>query len=97
MGESFCGRYNVIDDPLIASVQRSSLRGCGAAGIISAMMPQSFFETLFIGSGGENVANPGFLAMLAQTLIGPLATFFTFVGSMGNIPLAAVLFAYSWP
>jgi hypothetical protein len=27
-----------------------------------------------------------------QPLVGPLAAFFTFIGSMGNIPLAAVLF-----
>ncbi len=27
-----------------------------------------------------------------QTLVGPLAAFFTFIGSMGNIPLAALLF-----
>jgi hypothetical protein len=74
-------------------VWKDVLIGFTVAGIISAMVPQSFFEALFIGSGGENAANPGFLAVLAQTLVGPLAAFFTFIGSMGNIPLAAVLFA----
>ena len=74
-------------------VWKDVLIGFTVAGIISAMVPQSFFETLFIGSGGENAANPGFFAVLAQTLVGPLAAFFTFIGSMGNIPLAAVLFA----
>ncbi|SDN94906.1 permease [Vreelandella arcis] len=74
-------------------VWKDVLIGFTIAGIISAMVPQSFFEALFIGSGGENAANPGFLAVLAQTLVGPLAAFFTFIGSMGNIPLAAVLFA----
>ena len=29
---------------------------------------------------------------MLHTLIGPLAAFFTFIGSMGNIPLAAILF-----
>lgn len=73
-------------------VWRDVLIGFTVAGMISAMVPDSFFQTLFIGSGGENTANPGFLAVLAQTLVGPIAAFFTFIGSMGNIPLAAVLF-----
>lgn len=73
-------------------VWRDVLIGFTVAGIISAMVPDSFFQALFIGSGGENSANPGFLAVLTQTLVGPIAAFFTFIGSMGNIPLAAVLF-----
>jgi len=74
-------------------VWKEVLIGFTVAGIISAMVPQSFFQALFIGAGGENAANPGFLAVLSQTLVGPFAAFFTFIGSMGNIPLAAVLFA----
>lgn len=73
-------------------VWRDVLIGFTVAGIISAMVPDSFFQALFIGSGGDNSANPGFFAVLAQTLVGPVAAFFTFIGSMGNIPLAAVLF-----
>jgi uncharacterized membrane protein YraQ (UPF0718 family) len=57
-------------------------------------VPESFFQMLFIGSGGENAANPGFLAVIAQTIIGPVAAFFTFIGSMGNIPLAALLYGH---
>ena len=63
--------------------------GFTVAGIIAAFVPKSFFQTLFVGSGGDNA---GFLAVVAQTLIGPVAAFFTFIGSMGNIPLAALLF-----
>lgn len=73
-------------------VWKDVLIGFTVAGIISAFVPDVFFQTLFIGSGGENSANPGFLAVLAQTIVGPFAAFFTFIGSMGNIPLAAVLF-----
>ena len=32
------------------------------------------------------------MQILAQTIVGPVAAFFTFIGSKGNIPLAAVLF-----
>lgn len=74
-------------------VWKDVLIGFTVAGVISAMVPQVFFETLFLGAGGENAANPPFLQVLAQTIVGPLAAFFTFIGSMGNIPLAAVLFA----
>lgn len=74
-------------------VWKDVLIGFTVAGIISAMVPESFFQALFLGSGGDNAVNPGFLYVLAQTLVGPLAAFFTFIGSMGNIPLAAVLFA----
>ena len=73
-------------------VWKDVLIGFTVAGVISAMVPDSFFQALFVGSGGDSSANPGFLAVLSQTLVGPIAAFFTFIGSMGNIPLAAVLF-----
>lgn len=63
--------------------------GFTVAGIIAVFVPESFFQSLFIGSGSKDL---NFLEVLAQTAIGPVAAFFTFIGSMGNIPLAAVLF-----
>ncbi|WP_268237621.1 permease [Legionella impletisoli] len=64
--------------------------GFTVAGIIAAFVPKAFFETLFVGSSTDN---PAFWQILLQTLVGPVAAFFTFIGSMGNIPLAAVLFS----
>lgn len=61
--------------------------GFTVAGIIAAFVPRDFFEWLFIGG-----ADPNFGELLAQALVGPVAAFFTFIGSMGNIPLAAVLY-----
>ena len=75
-------------------VWKDVLIGFTVAGVISAFVPDQFFEWLFIGSGGDNAANPGFWSVLSQTLIGPVAAFFTFIGSMGNIPLAALLFGH---
>jgi len=72
-------------------VWKDVLVGFTIAGIIAAFVPEAFFETLFVGSGGDG-GQPGFGAVLAQTLIGPIAAFATFIGSMGNIPLAALLF-----
>ncbi len=64
--------------------------GFTVAGVIAAFVPQSFFHALFAGAGsGEPTAGQ----LVLQALVGPAAAFFTFIGSMGNIPLAAVLFS----
>ncbi len=63
--------------------------GFTIAGIIATFVPTEFFQSLFIGAGQDSLT---FWQLLAQTLVGPIAAFFTFIGSMGNIPLAAVLF-----
>lgn len=64
--------------------------GFTIAGVIATFVPQSFFQWLFIGQGVESAS---FSDVLWQTTIGPVAAFFTFIGSMGNIPLSAVLFS----
>lgn len=64
--------------------------GFTIAGVISAFVPREFFQTLFVGIGAN--ADLNFLQVLEHTLVGPVAAFFTFIGSMGNIPLAAVLY-----
>jgi len=71
-------------------VWKDVLFGFTIAGVIAAFVPPAFFQTLFIGSGGES--DPAAWQIALHTLIGPVAAFFTFIGSMGNIPLAAVLF-----
>jgi len=71
-------------------VWQDVLVGFTVAGIISAFVPSSFFEWLFLGVGSEGEL--GFWSLLQQAVVGPIAAFFTFIGSMGNIPLAAVLF-----
>jgi hypothetical protein len=73
-------------------VWKDVLIGFAVAGVIAAFVPDSFFRSLFVGSGGPSAANPGFWSVVQQTVVGPVAAFFTFIGSMGNIPLAALLF-----
>jgi uncharacterized membrane protein YraQ (UPF0718 family) len=65
--------------------------GFTIAGIIAAFVPPVFFKTLFIGAG-EGSSSLSFWAVLQNIVIGPIAAFFTFIGSMGNIPLAAILY-----
>ncbi|WKN29554.1 permease [Porifericola rhodea] len=68
--------------------------GFTLAGIIASFVPSSFFETLFIGSGGsEQAGSLSFLTLLEHVVVGPLAAFCTFIGSMGNIPLASLLYS----
>ncbi|MEQ8481103.1 MAG: permease [Hoeflea sp.] len=73
-----------------AMVWKDVTIGFTVAGIVAVFIPRSFFEWLFVGSGSGDL---GFLQLLQHSLIGPVAAFFTFIGSMGNIPLAAVLFS----
>jgi len=65
--------------------------GFTIAGIVAAFVPDSFFQTLFINSGQGNT-NFTFWEILEHIVVGPIAAFLTFIGSMGNIPLAALLF-----
>lgn len=65
--------------------------GFTIAGLISAFIPDTFFQTLFIGSGKGNESY-SFITLVQHTVVGPIAAFITFIGSMGNIPLAALLF-----
>lgn len=64
--------------------------GFTVAGAIAVFVPPSFFQALFLGSGADGGAAWWQIAL--HSLIGPVAAFFTFIGSMGNIPLAGVLF-----
>lgn len=65
--------------------------GFTIAGIVASFVPDSFFQTLFVNSG-EGQESFGFFILLEHVLVGPVAAFLTFIGSMGNIPLAALLF-----
>lgn len=65
--------------------------GFTIAGIVAAFIPDSFFQTLFINTG-QGEESFGFFTLLEHVLVGPVAAFLTFIGSMGNIPLAALLF-----
>lgn len=65
--------------------------GFTIAGLIAAFVPDRFFEGLFLGSQSAS-GDYNFLQLLQHVVVAPLAAFLTFIGSMGNIPLAALLF-----
>lgn len=71
-------------------VWKDVLLGFTVAGVISAFVPRAFFAWLFPGSGSADIV---WWEVGLQALVAPVAAFLTFIGSMGNIPLAAVLHA----
>ncbi|MEH2069689.1 MAG: permease [Nostoc sp.] len=66
------------------------LFGFTIAGFISVFIPTSFWNTLFLQSGQDA---PSLFAILENALVAPIIAFFTFIGSMGNVPLAALLWS----
>jgi uncharacterized protein len=71
-------------------VYKEILFGFMVAGFISVFVPQSFWNALFWGAGSEA---PALLAVIENALVAPVVAFFTFIGSMGNVPLAAALWS----
>jgi uncharacterized protein len=69
-----------------ASVWLDIVIGLVAAGLISAFVPESFWSVFFL-------ADHPLAAKIAGPLIGPLVAIVAFVCSVGNVPLAAVLWA----
>jgi len=64
--------------------------GFTAAGAIAVFVPSSFFQALFPGTG--QAGDPDFLRVVQHAVVGPVAAFCTFIGSMGNVPLAGLLY-----
>ncbi|MBV9828969.1 MAG: permease, partial [Alphaproteobacteria bacterium] len=61
--------------------------GCLVGGFLAAFLPDAFWKALFLTD-----ASP-WLKVPANALLGPLIAMATFVCSIGNVPLAAVLWA----
>ncbi|TPW31918.1 permease [Pararhizobium mangrovi] len=61
--------------------------GFVVGGILTAFVPDRFWQALFLTDASPWLQAP------ANAVIGPVVAVFTFVCSIGNVPLAAVLFA----
>ncbi|MGH9457812.1 MAG: permease [Thermoanaerobaculia bacterium] len=70
-------------------VWKEILFGFTVAGLISVYVPQRFWDAVLLGGGDS----PGFGVVLENVLVAPVIAFFTFIGSMGNVPLAAMLWS----
>ncbi len=65
------------------------LIGFTVAGFVSVLVPQSFWEAIFLNNMQGQL--PDFVIRLENALVAPFVAAATFIGSMGNIPLATVL------
>ncbi|MGK7369232.1 MAG: permease [Candidatus Halalkalibacterium sp. M3_1C_030] len=64
------------------------LIGFTIAGFVAVMVPESFWTTLFLADAQHL---PDWVIALENALVAPFVAAATFIGSMGNIPLATVL------
>jgi hypothetical protein len=64
------------------------LIGFTIAGFVAVLVPESFWSALFLADA-QSV--PGWIVAIENALIAPFVAALTFIGSMGNIPLATVL------
>lgn len=71
-------------------VWQEILIGFTIAGFVAVFVPDSFWQTIFLADQAKE--NPGsFLIVLENAAVAPLVAASTFIGSMGNIPLATIL------
>lgn len=78
---------NFVDDWKMA--WRDVLIGFTIAGFVAVLVPESFWEHIFLADMQGQL--PGWLIALENALVAPFVAASTFIGSMGNIPLATVL------
>lgn len=73
-----------------AMVWQEILIGFTLAGAIAVFVPDSFWKAIFLTE--QTKANPGSFALALQNaMVAPFVAAATFIGSMGNIPLATIL------
>jgi len=65
------------------------LIGFTVAGFMAVLVPPSFWDAIFLAGGGHGL--PQWLVVVENALVAPFVAAATFIGSMGNIPLATVL------
>ncbi|MCF8034846.1 MAG: permease [Desulfarculaceae bacterium] len=82
VGATFAGEWGMVWEEILI--------GFTIAGVVAALVPEAFWKAIFLSdlaSGGS----AGFWIALENALLAPFVAAATFIGSMGNIPLATVL------
>lgn len=70
-------------------VGKDIILGLAIAGTLAAVVPREWWATLFLA--GHSGGQPGFWVSIENAVVGPVIAILSFVCSVGNIPLAAVL------
>ncbi|HKI96742.1 MAG TPA: permease [Gemmatimonadales bacterium] len=72
----------------VSMIAKDIVLGLVIAGALAALVPQSWWHTLFLAPAS---GAPGLFVTIENAVVGPLIAVLSFVCSVGNIPLAAVL------
>ena len=70
-------------------VWKEILIGFTIAGFVAVLVPPAFWSAIFLSDAQGDL--PGWLIALENAMVAPFVAAATFIGSMGNIPLATVL------
>lgn len=81
VGKSFVDEWKMVWEEILI--------GFTVAGFVAVLVPQSFWETLFLANMQGQL--PAWLIALENAIVAPFVAAATFIGSMGKIPLATVL------
>ena len=79
-------RYYAMDFRMVG---KDIILGLVIAGVLAALVPRDVWATLFLSNHGGG--HPTFWVSLENAVVGPVIAILSFVCSVGNIPLAAVL------
>jgi uncharacterized membrane protein YraQ (UPF0718 family) len=72
-------------------VWREILIGFTVAGFVAVLVPRGLWQFIFLADMVSNTSGLNFWIVLENSLLAPFVAAATFIGSMGNIPLATVL------
>jgi uncharacterized membrane protein YraQ (UPF0718 family) len=81
VGRSFVDEWKMVWEEILV--------GFTVAGFVAVLVPQSFWEALFLVNMQDTL--PAWLIAVENAVVAPFVAAATFIGSMGNIPLATVL------
>jgi len=82
VGHKFVGEWGMVWEEIVI--------GFTVAGFVAVLVPDAFWKTIFLADQASQ--NPmDFFIVLQNSMLAPFVAAATFIGSMGNIPLATVL------
>lgn len=82
VGHKFAGEWGMVWEEIVI--------GFTVAGLVAVLVPNTLWQTIFLAEqASQNPMN--FLIVFQNALLAPFVAATTFIGSMGNIPLATVL------
>jgi hypothetical protein len=83
VGKNFVSEWQMVWEEILI--------GFTIAGFVTILVPEELWGKIFLINMTDTL--PSWLIALENAIVGPLVAAMTFIGSMGNIPLATVLYS----